>query len=41
MSNRGKGKYGQLLERCRNLEAIPTAVEHPGNAAKNSKRKEA
>jgi phosphate acetyltransferase len=25
----GTGKYEQLLERCRELEAIPTAVAHP------------
>ena len=25
----GTGKYEQLLERCRNLEPIPTAVAHP------------
>ena len=29
MSGRGTGKYEQLLERCGNLEAIPTAVVHP------------
>jgi phosphotransacetylase len=33
MSNRGTGKYEQLLERCRNLEAIPTAVAHPCGAS--------
>ena len=33
MSNRGTGKYEQLLERCRNLEAIPTAVVHPCEAS--------
>ena len=33
MSNRGTGKYEQLLERCRNLEAIPTAVAHPCEAS--------
>ncbi|MGI9232443.1 MAG: phosphate acetyltransferase [Woeseiaceae bacterium] len=32
MSNRGTGKYENLLERCRNLEAIPTAVAHPCGA---------
>ena len=25
----GTGKYEQLLERCRSLEAVPTAVAHP------------
>jgi phosphotransacetylase len=25
----GTGKYEQVLERCRNLEPIPTAVAHP------------
>jgi phosphotransacetylase len=25
----GTGKYEQLLERCRNLEPVPTAVAHP------------
>ena len=25
----GTGKYEQLLARCRNLEAVPTAVVHP------------
>jgi phosphotransacetylase len=25
----GTGKYESLLERCRNLEAVPTAVAHP------------
>ena len=25
----GTGKYEQLLTRCRNLAAIPTAVAHP------------
>src|SRR5262245_55996417 len=25
----GTGKYEQLLERCRTLEAVPTAVAHP------------
>ena len=29
MSNPGTGKYELLLERCRDLEAIPTAVAHP------------
>ena len=33
MSNRGTGKYEKLLERCRNLEAIPTAVAHPCEAS--------
>jgi phosphotransacetylase len=33
MSKRGTGKYEQLLERCRNLEAIPTAVAHPCEAS--------
>lgn len=33
MSNRGTGKYEQLLDRCRNLEAIPTAVAHPCKAS--------
>jgi phosphotransacetylase len=33
MSNRGTGKYEQLLERCKNLEAIPTAVAHPCEAS--------
>ena len=33
MSDRGTGKYEQLLERCRNLEAIPTAVAHPCEAS--------
>ncbi|MGI9238083.1 MAG: phosphate acetyltransferase [Woeseiaceae bacterium] len=32
MSKRGTGKYENLLERCRNLEAIPTAVAHPCGA---------
>jgi hypothetical protein len=25
----GTGKYEQVLERCKSLEAIPTAVAHP------------
>ena len=25
----GTGKYEQLLERCRSLDPIPTAVAHP------------
>ena len=25
----GTGKYEALLERCRSLEAVPTAVAHP------------
>ena len=25
----GTGKYEQLLERCRRLEPVPTAVAHP------------
>ena len=25
----GTGKYEKLLERCKSLEAIPTAVAHP------------
>ena len=25
----GTGKYEQLLERCRSLEPVPTAVAHP------------
>ena len=29
MSKPGTGKYEQLLERCKELEAIPTAVAHP------------
>jgi phosphotransacetylase len=33
MENRGTGKYEHLLERCRNLEAIPTAVAHPCEAS--------
>jgi len=33
MSDRGTGKYENLLERCRNLEAIPTAVAHPCEAS--------
>jgi len=33
MNNSGTGKYEQLLERCRNLEAIPTAVAHPCEAS--------
>ena len=33
MSNRGSGKYEQLLDRCKNLEAIPTAVVHPCKAS--------
>ena len=33
MNNRGTGKYEQLLERCRKLEAIPTAVAHPCEAS--------
>ncbi len=28
----GTGKYEQLLERCRSLEAVPTAVAHPCEA---------
>ena len=33
MSNRGTGKYELMLERCGNLEAIPTAVAHPCEAS--------
>ena len=33
MNNRGTGKYELLLERCRDLEAIPTAVVHPCEAS--------
>jgi len=33
MSNRGTGKYEQLLDRCRDLQAIPTAVAHPCKAS--------
>lgn len=33
MNNLGTGKYEQLLERCRKLEAIPTAVAHPCEAS--------
>jgi len=33
MSKRGTGKYENLLERCSNLEAIPTAVAHPCEAS--------
>jgi len=33
MSKRGTGKYEKLLERCRDLEAIPTAVAHPCEAS--------
>ena len=33
MNNRGTGKYELLLERCRDLEAIPTAVAHPCEAS--------
>jgi phosphotransacetylase len=33
MSNRGTGKYEQLLDRCSNLEAVPTAVAHPCEAS--------
>ena len=33
MSNRGTGKYEQLLARCSNLAAIPTAVAHPCEAS--------
>jgi phosphotransacetylase len=29
MSHTGTGKYEQVLERCRHLEPIPTAVAHP------------
>ena len=29
----GTGKYEQLLERCRSLGAIPTAVAHPCEAS--------
>src|SRR5689334_19643507 len=29
----GTGKYERLLERCRNLEPIPTAVAHPCEAS--------
>ncbi|HXU37637.1 MAG TPA: bifunctional enoyl-CoA hydratase/phosphate acetyltransferase [Blastocatellia bacterium] len=31
--NPGTGKYEQLLERCKRLEAIPTAVAHPCGAS--------
>lgn len=31
--NRGTGKYEQLLERCRDLQPIPTAVAHPCEAS--------
>ncbi len=33
MSERGTGKYERMLERCRNLEAVPTAVAHPCEAS--------
>ena len=33
MNDRGTGKYEQLLERCKYLEAIPTAVAHPCKAS--------
>ena len=33
MSDRGTGKYEQLLERCSNLDAVPTAVVHPCEAS--------
>ena len=33
MSKPGTGKYEQLLERCKDLEAIPTAVVHPCEAS--------
>ncbi len=33
MSNRGTGKYEELLGKCRTLEAIPTAVAHPCEAS--------
>ena len=29
----GTGKYEQLLERCTNLEPVPTAVAHPCDAS--------
>ena len=29
----GTGKYEQLLERCRSLAAVPTAVAHPCEAS--------
>ena len=29
----GTGKYEQLLERCSNLEPVPTAVAHPCDAS--------
>jgi len=33
MNDRGTGKYENLLERCRDLEPIPTAVAHPCEAS--------
>jgi len=33
MNIRGTGKYEQLLERCRDLEPVPTAVAHPCGAS--------
>jgi len=32
MNVRGTGKYEQLLERCKDLEPVPTAVAHPCGA---------
>ena len=29
MAATGTGKYEALLEKCRNLEPVPTAVAHP------------
>ena len=34
----GTGKYEQLLERCRSLEPIPTAVAHPCEATALARR---
>ncbi len=33
MNIRGTGKYEQLLERCKDLEPVPTAVAHPCGAS--------
>ena len=29
----GTGKYGRLLDRCKGLEPVPTAVAHPCDAS--------
>jgi phosphate acetyltransferase len=33
MTRTGTGKYEELLERCRSLEPVPTAVAHPCEAS--------